>query len=57
MTCVSSWARSFWPSKSLGLNLPGAKDEVPDGDEFLEQVSGRVYDLLMDELEQSFESR
>ena len=35
----------------------GAKDELPDGEEFLEQVSGRVYELLMDELEHSFESR
>jgi hypothetical protein len=29
----------------------------PDGDEFLEKVSGRVYELLMEELEESFESR
>src|SRR5216683_1551137 len=35
----------------------GSRDEVPDGEEFLEKVSGRVYELLMDELEQSFESR
>jgi hypothetical protein len=35
----------------------GAKDTVPDGDEFLEQVSGRVYELLMEELQHSFESR
>lgn len=34
-----------------------AKDTLPDGEEFLEQVSGRVYDLLMEELEHSFESR
>ncbi|MGZ6126352.1 MAG: eCIS core domain-containing protein, partial [Myxococcales bacterium] len=34
-----------------------AKDTPPDGEEFLEQVSGRVYELLMDELEQAFESR
>jgi hypothetical protein len=33
------------------------KDEMPDGDEFLEQVSGRVYELLMQELEEAFESR
>ena len=33
------------------------KDEMPDGEEFLEKVSGRVYELLLDELEQSFESR
>jgi hypothetical protein len=30
---------------------------MPDGEEFLEKVSGRVYELLLDELEQSFESR
>ncbi len=35
----------------------GGKDELPDGEEFLEKVSGRVYELLMEELEQSFESR
>jgi len=35
----------------------GGKDELPDGEEFLEQISGRVYELLMDDLEHSFESR
>ncbi|HEX4383025.1 MAG TPA: DUF4157 domain-containing protein, partial [Myxococcales bacterium] len=35
----------------------GGKDKMPDGDEFLESVSTRVYDLLMEEMEQSFESR
>ena len=36
----------------------GGKDVAPaDGEEFLEQVSGRVYELLMEELQQSFESR
>ena len=35
----------------------GGKDVPPDGDEFIERVSGRVYELLMEELEQSFESR
>ena len=35
----------------------GGKDTLPDGEEFLEQISGRVYELLMEELEQSFESR
>jgi Domain of unknown function (DUF4157) len=35
----------------------GGKDELPDGDEFLEKVTGRVYELLMEELEESFESR
>jgi hypothetical protein len=33
------------------------KDEMPDGEEFLEKVSGRVYELLLDELQESFESR
>ena len=35
----------------------GGKDAFPDGEEFLEQISGRVYELLMEELEQAFESR
>ena len=35
----------------------GGKDDLPDGDEFLDKVSGRVYELLMEELEESFESR
>jgi hypothetical protein len=35
----------------------GGKDEPIDGDDFIEQVSGRVYELLMEELEASFESR
>ena len=35
----------------------GGKDELPAADEFLEKVSGRVYELLMEELEESFESR
>jgi hypothetical protein len=34
-----------------------AKDALPDGEELLEELSGRVYQLLMDELEQAFESR
>jgi hypothetical protein len=33
------------------------KDELPDGDEFLEKVTARVYELLMEQLEESFESR
>jgi hypothetical protein len=32
-------------------------DRVPDGDEILEAVSERVYELLMEEMEQSFDSR
>ena len=35
----------------------GGKDELPDGEDFIERVSGRVYELLMEELEHSFESR
>jgi hypothetical protein len=35
----------------------GGKDDLPDGDELIEQISGRVYDLLMEELEHAFESR
>ena len=35
----------------------GGRDELPDGEEFLDKVSGRVYELLMEELEHSFESR
>ena len=35
----------------------GTKDTLPDGEDFIEKVSERVYDLLMDELEHSFESR
>ena len=35
----------------------GGKDELPDGEEFLEQISGRVYELLMEDLEHAFESR
>jgi hypothetical protein len=35
----------------------GGKDELADGEEFLEQISGRVYELLMEDLERAFESR
>ena len=35
----------------------GSKDTLPDGEELLEQVSARVYELLMEELEQGFQSR
>jgi hypothetical protein len=35
----------------------GGKDTMPDGEEFLEQISTRVYELLMEELEHAFESR
>jgi hypothetical protein len=37
--------------------VAGGKDTLPDGEEILEQISARVYELLMEELEQSFESR
>ena len=35
----------------------GAQDTLPDGEEFIEQISNRVYELLMEELEHAFESR
>jgi hypothetical protein len=35
----------------------GGKDSMPDGEEFIEQISSRVYELLMEELEHAFESR
>ena len=35
----------------------GAIDNLPDGEVFIEQISTRVYDLLMEEMEQAFESR
>ena len=35
----------------------GGMDDPPDGEQFLELVSSRVYELLMEELEASFESR
>ncbi len=43
-------------TRSRGQEV-GSKDEPVDGEEFLEQVSGRVYELLMEELEQGFDSR
>ncbi len=43
-------------TRSRGDEAAG-KDAPADGEEFLEEVSGRVYDLLMDDLEQAFESR
>jgi len=43
-------------TRSRGHDAAG-KDELPQGEEFLEKVSGRVYELLMEELEQAFESR
>jgi hypothetical protein len=38
-------------------NEAGGKDTLPDGEEFLEKISERVYEILMEELEHSFESR
>jgi hypothetical protein len=43
-------------TRSRGADAAG-KDELPQSEELLEKVSGRVYELLMDELEQAFESR
>ena len=38
-------------------NEGGGQDQTPDGEEFIEKISARVYELLMEELEQAFESR
>lgn len=43
-------------TRSRGDEVAG-KDAPADGEELLEEVSGRVYELLMDDLEQAFESR
>jgi len=53
---ASSGIHTAKRSRSRGHEA-GGKDELPDGEEFLEQISGRVYELLMDDLEHSFESR
>jgi hypothetical protein len=52
-------AQGIFTAKRTRSRHDGAagKDELPDGDEFLEKVSGRVYELLLEELEESFESR
>ena len=42
-------------TRSRGDEVAG-KDAPPDGEELLEEVSGRVYNLLMEDLEQAFES-
>lgn len=34
-----------------------AKDVLPRGEELLERISGRVYEILMEDLEQSFDAR
>jgi hypothetical protein len=53
---ASSGIHTVRRNRSRGHEV-GAKDTLPDGEEFLELVSGRVYELLMEELEQAFESR
>jgi len=53
---ASSGIHTARRNRSRGHEV-GAKDTLPDGEEFLELVSGRVYELLMEELEQAFESR
>ena len=55
-TAASSGIHTAKRTRSRGHEA-GAKDELPDGDELLEEISGRVYDLLMEELENAFESR
>jgi hypothetical protein len=44
-------------NRSRGHDSGGLDTSPPDGEDFLEQISGRVYELLMEELEHSFESR
>ncbi len=34
-----------------------SKDDLPDGEEMLEQISTRVYEILIEEMEHAFESR
>jgi len=53
---VSSGIHTARRNRSRGHEV-GAKDTLPDGEEFLELISSRVYELLMEELEQAFESR
>jgi hypothetical protein len=53
---ASSGIHTARRNRSRGHEV-GAKDALPDGEEFLELISGRVYELLMEELEQAFESR
>ena len=38
-------------------NAGASKDEMPDGDEMLEAISNRVYEILIEEMEHAFESR
>jgi len=38
-------------------NDNASKDEPPDGEEMLEAISTRVYEMLLEEMEHSFESR
>jgi len=34
-----------------------SQDAMPDGEEMLEAISNRVYEILLEEMEHSFESR
>jgi hypothetical protein len=43
-------------NRSRGHEL-GGKDDLPDGEEMIDQISNRVYEMLMEELEHAFESR
>jgi Domain of unknown function (DUF4157) len=55
-TGASSGIHTAKRTRSRGHEA-GGKDEPPDGEEFLEQISGRVYELLMEDLEHAFEAR
>jgi hypothetical protein len=53
----SSGVHTAKRNRSKGHEVGGMDSSAPDGEDFLEQVSGRVYELLMEELEHAFESR
>jgi uncharacterized protein DUF4157 len=53
---ASSGIHTAKRTRSRGEEAAGM-DTLPDGEEFLDQVSGRVYELLMEEMLQAFESR
>ena len=53
---ASSGIHTAKRTRSRGHEV-GGRDAIPDGEEMIERISGRVYELLMEELEQAFESR
>jgi hypothetical protein len=53
----SSGVHTAKRTRSKGHESGGKDTAAPDGEEFIEQISGRVYELLMEELEHAFESR